>query len=374
MLWTILTVLIIFLFTLTFAALLTVIDRKESSMIQDRIGPNRANLSLSTDNLDKKGFLHSFIFRLGIIHVVADAIKMMTKEDFIAKKNPTLHRFAPIFAFAPPLMVLAIIPFGGTTTGGIKFQILQNFDSGMLFAFAFAGIALYSVSIAGWSSGNKFSLLGGIRGASQMISYEVALGLSLMGIFLIYGSLELDTIVRAQQELVNNKPDLIFGIFPKWGIFLQPFALLIYLAAATAETKRAPFDVPEAESELVAGFFTEYGSMKMGLFLFGEYIEVIVFSMMFTTFFLGGYQIPFIYSDGIHIGNTFIALNATLVALLQMLFFFVKVTFVAWGHLVIRWTLPRFRYDQIMRLGWKMLFPAALVNVLITATILTIIG
>ncbi len=367
-------VFIMFLFTLGFAAVLTVVDRRESSMIQDRIGPNRANLSTSTKDLDKKGWLHTKLFRLGVIHVAADAIKMMVKEDFLVKENKWLHRLAPIFAFAPALMILSIIPFGGETNGGFRFQILKDFDSGILFAFAFSGLGIYGLAVAGWASNNKFSLLGSIRGAAQMISYEVALGLSLMGIFLIFGSLELNTIVQGQQSLVNGQPDLIFGIFPKWGIFVQPFAMFLYLAAATAETKRAPFDVPEAESELVAGFFTEYGSMKMGLFLFGEYIEVIVFSMMFTTFFLGGYNLPFLYSDGIHIaGNSFL-MNGTLVAILQVFVFFAKVIMVAWGHLVIRWTLPRFRYDQVMHLGWKMLFPAALVNMVVTAIILVIIG
>jgi len=366
--WSLLKILIIIGFTMTMAALLTIVDRRESSMIQDRVGPNRANIGKDVWDLSKKKRF------LGILHVMADGIKMVTKEDFTVKKgNKFIHTIAPILAFSPGLVILSVIPFGGTTAGGLKFQI-TDFGPGILFAFAFASISVYGISLAGWASNSKFSLLGGIRATAQMISYEVALGLSLMGIFLIFGTLNLNEIVQAQQALrADGTPDLLFGFLPKWGIFLQPFALFLYFAAATAETKRAPFDVPEAESELVAGFFTEYGSMKMGAFLFGEYVEVVVFSMMFTTMFLGGYNFPYLYSDGFHFFGHYMPLNATWVALIQMAVFFVKVIVVAWFHLVIRWTLPRFRYDQVINLGWKMLFPAALLNMAVTAIVLTFI-
>ena len=367
--WAIVKILILLGFTMTLAALLTITDRKESSMIQDRVGPNRAPLfSSEVWDVSKK-----WKFK-GVIHVAADAMKMIFKEDFTVKKgNRFIHTIAPILAFSPGLIILAVIPFGGVTEGGLSFQI-SDFGPGVLFAFAFASLGVYGVSLAGWSSDSKFSLLGAIRATAQMISYEVALGLSLMGIFLIFGTLNLGEIVHGQQALnAAGEPDLLFGFLPKWGIFLQPFAIFLYFAAATAETKRAPFDVPEAESELVAGFFTEYGSMKMGAFLFGEYIEVIIFSMMFTTMFLGGYHLPFLYADGFHFGATHFEMGATLVAILQVFIFFGKVIFVAWFHLVIRWTLPRFRYDQVINLGWKMLFPAALLNMVITAIILTFI-
>ena len=368
-LWALLKILIIVGFTMAMAALLTITDRRESSMIQDRLGPNRAPLfSSEVWNVTGK------IRLIGIVHVIADALKMVFKEDFSVKKgNKFIHTISPILAFSPGLVILSVIPFGGTTAGGLSFQI-TNFGPGVLFAFAFASLGVYGIALAGWSSNSKFSLLGGIRATAQMISYEVALGLSLMGIFLIFGTLNLGEIVQGQQALTaNGTPDLLFGFLPKWGLFLQPFALFLYFAAATAETKRAPFDVPEAESELVAGFFTEYGSMKMGAFLFGEYIEVIIFSMMFTTMFLGGYHLPYLYSNGFHFFGHNLAMNATLVAIIQLFTFFGKVIFVAWFHLVIRWTLPRFRYDQVINLGWKMLFPAALLNMAITAIVLTFI-
>jgi len=326
--WAVVKILIMVGFTMTMAALLTITDRRESSMIQDRIGPNRAPLP------GKKGTFAVWDVRglwrlIGIVHVIADAVKMITKEDFTVKKgNRFIHTIAPILAFAPGLVILAVIPFGGTTEGGLSFQI-SDFGPGILFAFAFAAIGVYGVALAGWSSDNKFSLLGSIRATIQMISYEVALGLSLMGIFLIFGTLNLGEIVQGQQALVNGQPDLIFGFIPKWGIILQPFALFLYFAAATAETKRAPFDVPEAESELVAGFFTEYGSMKMGAFLFGEYIEVIIFSMMFVTMFLGGYHLPFLYADGFHFGASHFELGATIVAILQI---FVSILIASVGH------------------------------------------
>ena len=365
--WAIVKILVMVGFTMAMAALLTITDRRESSMIQDRLGPNRAP-AFSSEVWDVRGKWRL----MGIVHVAADAMKMIFKEDFTVKKgNRFIHTIAPILAFSPGLVILAVIPFGGTTAGGLSLQI-TDFGPGILFAFAFASIGVYGVALAGWSSDNKFSLLGGIRATIQMISYEVALGLSLMGIFLIFGTLNLGEIVAGQQALnAAGEPDLLLGFLPKWGIFLQPFAIFLYFAAATAETKRAPFDVPEAESELVAGFFTEYGSMKMGAFLFGEYVEVIIFAMMFTTMFLGGYQLPFLYSDGFHFGASHFEMGATLVAILQAFVFFGKVIFMAWFHLVIRWTLPRFRYDQVVNLGWKMLFPAALLNMVITAIVLT---
>ncbi|MBN2695874.1 NADH-quinone oxidoreductase subunit H [bacterium] len=372
--WTIIKILfILFFVTLPLAGVLTVVDRRESSMIQDRIGPNRANLSGDVWDLSKRWRF------LGLLHLLADGIKMIFKEDYSIKSgNRWIHTFAPILAFFPGLVILSIIPFGGNVTvfGSSTNLQIASFDSGMLLAFAFSSIAVYGITLAGWSSNNKFSLLGGVRATSQMLSYEVVLGLTLMGIFMIYGTLELNTIVQGQQSLkVDGTPDLLFGFLPKWGIFLQPFAMLLYVAAATAETKRAPFDVPEAESELVSGFFTEYGSMKMGMFLFAEYAEVVIFSMIFTTLFLGGYHVPYLYDSGfiLPFGWGSLSINPTLVGFIQMLTFLLKVIIVAWGHLVIRWTLPRFRYDQVLRLGWKMLLPLALANIIITAIVLSFI-
>lgn len=370
--WAIVKITIMMGFVITLAGVLTIMDRRESSMIQDRIGPNRANLSSEVWDVSKK-------FRmLGLFHLIADGIKMIFKENFVPKEgNKWIHTFAPVIAFFPVLFIVAIIPFGGNVTffGSTTSLQITYFDSGILLAFAFSSIGVYGITLAGWSSNNKFSLLGGVRATAQMLSYEVVLGLTLMGIFLIFGSLELGTIVSGQQELINGKPDLIFGFIPKWGIFLQPVGVLLYIVAATAETKRAPFDLPEAESELISGFFTEYSSMKMGMFLFGEYAEVVIFSMIFTTLFLGGYNVPYLYADGIHLPFDlgFYAINGTLIGIIQMLTFFLKVFIIAWAHLVIRWTFVRFRYDQVIRLGWKMIFPIALINFVVTAIILVLI-
>ncbi len=371
--WTIVKILFILGFTMTLAGVLTVVDRRESSMIQDRIGPNRANLSGDVWDLSKRWRF------LGLLHLLADGIKMIFKEDYSIKSgNRWIHTFAPVLAFFPGLVILSIIPFGGNVTlfeSSTNLQI-ASFNSGILLAFAFSSIAVYGITLAGWSSNNKFSLLGGVRATSQMISYEVVLGLTLMGIFMIYGTLELNAIVQGQQALkADGTPDLIFGFLPKWGIFLQPLAMLLYVAAATAETKRAPFDVPEAESELVSGFFTEYGSMKMGMFLFAEYAEVVIFSMIFTTLFLGGYHVPYLYDSGFIFPFNWgtVSMNPTLIGFIQMFMFLLKTLIVAWGHLVIRWTLPRFRYDQILKLGWKMILPLALANIVVTAIILSII-
>ncbi len=325
----------IFVFVFPVAALLTWMERKYSAVVQDRIGPNRANVGT---------------FRLGgLFHLVADSLKMLLKEDFSPDTpNPVMFKLAPLFAFVPVLVLFSVIPFG---PGDLQ---ISGSALGMLFIFAIASLNVYGATLGAWASNNKWSLLGGLRIAAQMISYEVAIGLTLVGVFMIYGSVDL-------QEIVVQQGGTVLGFLPAWGIFLQPFAFLLYLTCAIAENKRAPFDVAEAESELVAGYWTEYSAMGFGVLALSEFIEIVLIGCIGTTLFLGGWQIP-----GVHGGGAAIVT-------LQVAAFLAKTLFLIWVQFTIRWTLPRFRYDQIMKLGWKILLPAALVNLLATGIVLMII-
>ncbi len=324
----------VFVFVMGVATVLTWLERKYSALMQNRIGPNRANVG----NI-----------RIGgLFHMIADPIKMLTKEDFIPDTpNPMLFRFAPIIAFVPALVVFSVIPFGP----GDNFQV-SNTELGILFIFAISSLNVYGSVIGAWASNNKWSLMGGLRISAQMISYEVAIGLSLCGIFMIYGSVDLAEIVVKQGEL-------LMGGLPAWGIFTQPLAFLLYLTCAIAENKRAPFDVAEAESELTAGYWTEYSAMGWALLALVEFVEVVLIGCVGATLFLGGWQIP-----GVH-GDT------PLLICLQIAAFLAKAVFLVIAQMTIRWTLPRFRYDQVMRLGWRILLPTALVNLVVTGIVLT---
>ena len=341
-------------------AILTWVERKQSAAMQDRIGPNRADIFGLTV--------------LGLFHPIADGIKMLTKEDFRPRgADPYLFPLAPVLAFAPAVIAFAVIPWGGTLRFGegpdtwfVPLRI-ADINVGILFIFAVVSISVYGVVLAGWASANKWSLLGGLRAASQMLSYEVSMGLSAMGVFMVFESLRLSQIAVGQGEL-------IFGFIPKWGIVVQPLGFILFMTAAIAEAKRVPFDIPEGESEIVAGYFTEYSGMKFGMFFLGEFVEVVLASALITTLFLGSYQIPFVVADqarnlyGLQLpGAELWPWNANLVAILQALAFVFKVSVMIFILQTIRWTLPRFRYDQVMNLGWKMMFPLALANLLITA-------
>ena len=341
---------------LTMAAALMWAERKQSAVIQDRIGANRANI---------------FGFKaLGFVNIMADAVKMIVKEDWIPPKaNKTLHTLAPIAAFLPVLVVFAVIPFGDVLRIGAKEIPLQilNINMGILFVFAFASLAVYGIILAGWSSNNKFSMLGGIRGCSQMISYELIVGLAVIGIFMVFGTLKLDSIVRQQNEL-------LFGFLPKWGIVVQPLGFLLFLPAAIAETKRVPFDLPEGESEII-GFNTEYSSMKFGMFFMGEFMEVTVIAALLTTLYFGGYNIPYLYHQGfVFPWGWEWQLPHLVVVILQFCSFAGKVVFFCWFQTLVRWTLPRFRYDQLMNLSWKQLLPLSLLNILLTGLVLTLVS
>ena len=336
---------------LNLAGVLGWIERKASALIQDRIGANRASVL---------GFAG-----LGLVNtLIADPIKLLTKEDFIPPSGDRLlHTLAPCFALFPALVTFAVIPFGDVLIVGDRQINLQvaNLNIGILYIFGMASLSVYGIVIGAWASNNKFSLLGGVRGAAQMISYEIAMGLSVIGAIMAYGTLELQQIARAQGEL-------IWGWLPAWGFFLQPVAFLLFFTAAVAETKRIPFDLPEGESELVAGYHVEYSGGKFLMFFAGEFAEIVTAAGLITTLFFGGWQVPYLMRDGFHFpwGGALLLPPITVV-ILQVAAFAVKVIFFCWLQILLRWSLPRFRYDQVMRLGWKMLLPVALANVIVTA-------
>ena len=387
LLFTILKIAIVVGFLATVAAILTWADRRQSAMMQDRVGPNRAEITV-----------FGFKIRLaGLLHTAADGVKFFFKEDFVPPNaDKMLHALAPMLSLFPPLVVLGVVPFSDTLClqelrvagpdhawiwqlgqavprfgvcassvpvgqyPAISMQIV-DVNVGVLFIFALTGMGIVGATIAGWSSDNKFSLLGGLRAASQLVSYEVAMGLSLVGCMMIYGTIRLDEMARWQGEHV-------------WGVFVQPIAFVLFFAAATAESKRLPFDLPEGESEIVAGYLLEYSGMKFGMFYFGEYMEVVTSSAFLVAIFLGGYNLPFLHRDGITIavGDAMLwqrQLPHLLIILMQVGAFFSKVLFVCWFQLFVRWSLPRFRYDQLMKLGWRMLLPAALANIFLTGVI-----
>ena len=353
---------------LNLAGVLGWVERKGSALIQDRIGANRASIF---------GFAG-----MGLINtLVADPLKFLTKEDFIPPAGDRfLHTLAPCLALFPALVTFAVIPFGDVLQIGERVISLQvaNLNVGILYIFAMTSLGVYGLVIGAWASNNKFSLLGGVRGSAQMISYEVALGLSVIGILMVYGTLDLQEIARGQGTLIGDLlPEswaflrAAVGWLPAWGIFLQPLAFLLFFTAAIAETRRIPFDLPEAESELVAGSHVEYSGGKFLMFFAAEFAEIVIVAALVTTLFFGGWQVPYLMRVGFHFpwGDTLL-LPHLAVVLLQVGAFTFKVILFCWLQILLRWSVPRFRYDQVMRLGWKMLLPAALVNVMITAFVI----
>ncbi len=338
------------------AGLLTWVERKQSAVMQDRIGANRAKI---------------FGFKaLGLFHAIADVLKMLSKEEFIpAGANKSLFNLAPYLSVIFALVGFAAIPFGNQLILGDRVIELQlaNINVGLLFIFAMMSMGVYGVVLAGFSSNNNYSFLGGMRGSAQMIAYEVTMGAAIMGIIMVYNTLDLQQLVRAQGEYMFG------GWLPKWGIFVQPLAFLLFLTAATAETKRTPFDLPEGESEII-GYFVEYSGMKFGMFFMADLIETVLVSALMATLFLGGWQVVYLSPDGFHFPwGTFVAVPHIWVAILGMIAFFLKLSFFIWLLMTVRWTLPRFRYDQLMRLGWQILLPASLVNIAVTAIVITLL-
>ena len=338
--------------TLLLALFLTWVERKESAVMQDRIGANRASV---------------FGLRLfGLFQPFADAIKMLFKEDFAPTfSQRALHWLAPTLSFFFVAVTMVAVPFGdaihlfGRT---IPLQVV-DLNAALLFVLAMLSLGIYGILIGGWASTNRFALIGSLRGAAQLISYEVALGLSLVGLIMVFPTLRLSGIVEFQGGLV-------FGFLPKWGVFLQPLGFAVFFLAGMAETKRVPFDMPEGESEII-GFYTEYGGLKFGLFMFTDFLEVIVLSALATTLFFGGWQVPWLGAGGFVFpwgGSLKVAPWA--VTVLQVLAFNIKVFFFCWLQVLTRWTYPRFRYDQLMDFGWKVLVPLGVVNILATGFIL----
>lgn len=339
-----------------FTALLTLAERKVSALMQDRVGPNRAAIFGLALN--------------GLFHPVADGIKMVLKEDFVpGRAQKLLFTLAPFFALVPVLAVFAVIPFGDhVMVFGYKLDLqIADIPLGLFLVLALSGLAIYGVFLGGWASRSNFALLGAMRGAAQMVSYEVVLGLTLVGLLMIYGSASLQDLVRAQGRL-------LFGWLPAWGVVVQPFAFVLFLVAAIAENKRTPFDLVEGESEII-GYFMEYSSMRFAAFMFSEFVEIILVSMLSATLFFGGWQVPYLYDTGFLLpGGKAIALNHYLVVLLQLASFGAKTVFFSWFLLVVRWTLPRFRFDQLMDLCWRRLLPLALFNILATGAALLWLG
>lgn len=317
---------------LTCVAYTVYAERKVSAFIQNRIGPNRVGPA-------------------GLLQPLVDVIKLLLKEDIVpAKANRFIHSLAPTISIIVALSTIAVIPFGDSITIAgkvIKLQI-ADVNIGILYFLAMTSLGVYGVTLSGWSSNNKYSLLGGLRSSAQMISYELSMGLAVISVILINGSLELDTIVQNQAGW-------------KWNIILQPVGFIIFLTSAFAETNRTPFDLPEAEQELVGGYHTEYSSMKFALFFLAEYANVIVSSAIIVTLYLGGWQFPYLQNLG---------LPPILVSILQVLTFSAKVIFFIFFFIWVRWTVPRFRYDQLMNLGWKVMLPLGIANLIVTAIVI----
>jgi NADH-quinone oxidoreductase subunit H len=351
-------VLVVVLIVLQVMGLGVFFERKVSALIQNRIGANRASVF--------------GVAALGLINtLVADPIKFLLKEDVVpAGADRLLHFLAPVLAVVPLVLTFTVIPFGDVLEVGGRVINLQaaELDAGLLYVLAFASLGVYGVVLAGWASNNRWSLLGGIRGSAQMISYEIAMGLALIGVVMTYDTLDLQQIARAQGRLLG-------GWLPAWGILYQPLAFLIFLVAGVAESKRIPFDLPESESELVSGYFTEYSGPKHLMFMMADFVEVVLVAALVTTLFFGAWQVPWLFRDGFHFpwGPT-LALPSLVVALLQVTAFALKLVFFTWIQIVVRWTLPRFRYDQLMRLGWQGLLPLSLANVVVSALLIVLVG
>ncbi len=412
---------LIWLVQLTFIPILIWFERKASAYMQDRTGPNRAAIA--------------GIRMGGVVHAIADVLKLVFKEDVIPAR---VHRFyyllAPFIAMMVALMTFAVIPFADTLTIGgheISMQVL-HINPGLLWVFAIASFGVFGIVFAGWGANSKYPLLGGIRSSAQMISYELTLSLSVLGILMIFGTLDPNRIVQGQGKL-------LFHFLPMWGVVVQPLGALLFITAAIAETNRNPFDLPDAESEIV-GYHIEYSSMKFALFFMAEYVNIVVASGLITTLFFGGWQIPWLPTEVLkaHAQTAVLAalgglvlLSAVLLplvrrwsgrlkrlytderrregdfwttvlllqalvalaaagwffthplgtngaaaatAVLQFATFIAKVTFFGFAFVWIRWTLPRFRYDQLMGLGWKGMLPLALLNILATAAVVLLVA
>ena len=329
-------IVLVLLVILTTVANLVYAERKISAAIQNRIGPNRVG-------------------PWGLLQAPADVLKLFIKEDIVpAQANKFIHTLAPIISIGVALTTFAVIPFGDTISifGTQVKLMIADVNIGVLYILAMTSLGVYGITLSGWSSNNKYSLLGGIRSSAQLVSYELSMGLSVVGVIMIAGTLRLDKIVELQSGFA-------------WNAFLTPIGFITFVVASFAETNRLPFDLPEAEPELVGGYHTEYSGMKFGTFFLAEYANMITSSALIVTLFLGGWQIPYLEVFG---------LSPFVVSVLQVLAFVLKVACTLFFYIWIRWTIPRFRYDQLMNLGWKVMLPVALLNIMVTGAWLLLLG
>lgn len=362
---------IIFLMIVQLVPILVWVERRGSAFIQNRLGPNRVG-------------------PLGLMQLLADAVKFLTKEAFIPDTaKPLLYYAAPIFALIPGAVAFAAIPMStpftvgnfdlfGQTWGPYTF-LVQGYDIGIgiVFILGVSSLAAYTLLMAGWGSGNKYSLMGALRASAQTISYELALGLSIVGVIMMYGTFNLTEMINMQQGALHFSfmgYTIAASWLPNWGIFYQPLGALLFFTATFAESNRLPFDLAEGEAELVAGFHTEYGGFKFNMFFIGEYGHMMVAAGLMTIFFFGGYSIPYVSVDQVHqwalTMTSSVNWASALVALIHFLMFNIKFFFFVWLFIWVRWTLPRFRYDQLMDLGWKTMLPWALGNTILSAFVI----
>jgi NADH-quinone oxidoreductase subunit H len=349
---------VVFLMMVQAVPILVWLERRGSAFIQNRLGPNRVG-------------------PLGLIQLLADAVKFLFKEEFVPNSAvKLLYYAAPVAALVPATLAFAAIPLGPTVQWGEYAFRIQGYEVnvGIVFILGVSSLAAYAILMAGWGSGNKFSLLGAMRASAQIISYELALGLAIVGVILLYGTFNLGEMVAAQQGPLSFKfagSDWMISFLPNWGIFYQPLGAILFFAAIFAESNRLPFDLAEGEAELVAGFHVEYGGFKMLLFFIGEYGHMLVGSALMVTFFFGGYQFPMLTPQEVQQWvSGFVAspnLASLVSGLIHHVWFLAKVFIFLWIFIQVRWTLPRFRYDQLMDLGWKTMLPWALANTIITA-------
>jgi NADH-quinone oxidoreductase subunit H len=345
---------------MTGVAYAVLLERWVSAWIQDRVGPNRVGFDLGQKFLPKFSFW-------GLGQPLADGLKFMFKEQIVpAHVNKIYYFIAPCIAMIPPLLTIAVIPFGSKLGG--ELMVIADLDIGILFIFAIASLGVYGIVLAGWASNSKYPFLGGIRSSAQMISYEVSLGLSVVSVFMLTGTLRLggfDAETGAPLGVIGHQ------VSHGWLLFTQPLAAFIFLVSAFAETNRTPFDLPEAEQELVGGYHTEYGAMKFGMFFLGEYAAMFVASAAFVTLFLGGWTLPVIYGWAPEFITAFNQPAQTLgMGIAHIGVFLAKVGALIFFYMWVRWTLPRFRFDQLMDLGWKVFLHLALANIILTGLVM----
>jgi NADH-quinone oxidoreductase subunit H len=329
-------IIVVVMVSLFVAMYSTYAERKVAAFMQDRRGPNRAG-------------------PFGILQPMADGMKLFFKEEIVPNfSSKFLFILGPILAMLTAIMVSAVIPWGDKLHIFGRDVTLQiaDINIGILYIFGVVSLGVYGIMIGGWASNNKFSLLGAMRAASQIISYELALGIALIGLLMITGTLSLNEMVAQQKDLT-------------WNIFLQPLGFLIFLICAFAETNRTPFDLPEAENELMGGYHAEYSSMKLGFYLFAEYVNMFLSGAVMTTLYFGGYDIPFIND-----ANLIHTIGQNWVTIIEGAVFFIKISLFIFLFMWVRWTVPRFRYDQLMNLGWKILLPLSLFNMLVTGALI----